>query len=402
MWKRNLLIIWFTQLLSLAGFGFALPFLPFYIQDLGVTDPSDVRMWTGIMASAPALSMAVMAPIWGMIADRIGRKLMILRAMVFGAIIMALYATVNSVGAVVALRTIQGLLTGTVTAAATLVAAGTPREKLGTALGLLSSSTFIGFSLGPMLGGIVAEAFGYRASFLAGSALLAVGAVLVLVLVTEVRPQRAEPDHTQSRRTRTRSTLRALLTAATISSLAMLLLLRFTRALPVPFLPLYVQEVRGTLQGSASATGFLSAGRGLATAVAAVLLPRLGDRHPRIRVIFFLVITAAVLTLPLAFAPSLGIFAAFIIAGTFFLGGVEPLLQADLSARTPAERRGLLFGVQTLVGSLGWFGAPLIGSAVSISFGVSSVFLVLSIFLFITAVIAGILGGRGRTTARGA
>lgn len=402
MWRRTLLITWFAQVLSLSGFGFAIPFLPFFIQELGLTDPQEIRLWTGLLSSAPALSMAIMAPIWGMLADRVGRKLMILRAMIFGAIILALYSVVQSVAGVAVLRVAQGVFTGTVTASATLVAAGTPTEKLGTSLGLLSSSTFIGFSLGPLLGGLASEAFGFRVSFLIGSGLLALGALMVIVLIREVSPVAGDAAASPSPRppTSTRETLRSLLTLATITSLSMLALLRLTRVLPVPFLPLFVQESLGGLDGAASTTGLISAGRGLATALAAVTLPRLGDRFPKMRVILVIVTLAALLTLPLYSVSALGLFSILFVAGTFFLGGVEPLLQADLSARTPPERRGLLFGVQTLVGSIGWFIAPLIGSVISIQFGVRFVFLTLSLFLFLTAAIAGILGGRGNGVTR--
>ncbi|MFW5684083.1 MAG: MFS transporter, partial [Spirochaetota bacterium] len=134
MWRRNLAFAWVAQILSLSGFGFAFPFIPFYIQELGVTDAEELRLWTGVLASAPALSMAVMAPIWGSIADRAGKKIMMLRAMLFGAIILASLSLSQSVTTVLVLRIAQGLFTGTMTAAAALVASGTPREKMSYAL----------------------------------------------------------------------------------------------------------------------------------------------------------------------------------------------------------------------------------------------------------------------------
>ena len=130
MWRRNLHAAWLSQFLAIAGFGFVLPFVPFYIQELGVTDAEELRLWTGILAAAPALSMAIMAPIWGLLADRFGKKLMMLRAMFFGTIIMSLMATTRSVQAVLVLRICQGLFTGTITASAALVAGGTPKDKL--------------------------------------------------------------------------------------------------------------------------------------------------------------------------------------------------------------------------------------------------------------------------------
>lgn len=140
-WKRNLIVLWITQVLSLMGFNFVLPFLPYYIQELGVREAESLRMWTGIIASAPALSFAVVSPFWGIAADRWGKKLMILRAMIAGGVIMMLYAFCTTVQAVATLRVIQGLFTGTIAASTTMVAAGTPRNKLSYALGFLSLPT---------------------------------------------------------------------------------------------------------------------------------------------------------------------------------------------------------------------------------------------------------------------
>ena len=168
----------------------------------------------------------------------------------------------------------------------------------------------------------------------------------------------------------------------------LILMLRFVRSLPVPFLPLYVQELRGELAGSASVTGFISAARGAVTALSAVTIVRLGDRHSRLTLVGILVAVAGVLSLPLFFAGSIWTFSVFLILSTFFLGGVEPLVQADLTARVPPTRRGLLFGVQTSISSMGWFAAPLVGSFVSIRLGIGHIFLILSIFLFVTAAMA--------------
>jgi MFS family permease len=55
-------------------------FAPFYLQDLGVTDPSNLRLWSGLFASAAGLSMALVTPFWGYLADRVGKKPMTLRA----------------------------------------------------------------------------------------------------------------------------------------------------------------------------------------------------------------------------------------------------------------------------------------------------------------------------------
>ena len=391
MWRRNLYGAWLSQLLAIAGFGFVLPFVPFYIQELGVTNPDELRLWTGILSAAPALGMAIMAPIWGLLADRWGKKLMMLRAMFFGTIIMSLMAITQSVQAVLVLRICQGLFTGTMTAAAALVATGTPKHRLSYALGLLSSSTFIGISVGPMIGGLVAEWVGYRPSFLMGGAMVAIGFVLVLVLVHESDADASEDDESTidepELKRRPLGRLASVISMQMLGLFTLVLILRFVRALPIPFLPLYVRELRGELAGSATATGMISAGRGAVTAVSAVTITRLGDRHPRMLLVGILLAAAGVLSLPLYFAGSIWAFSAFLILATFFLGGVEPLVQADLSSRVSPARRGLLFGVQSSIASMGWFVAPLVGSLISIRLSIAHIFLTLTVFLFITAAV---------------
>ena len=389
MWRRNLTISWITQVLSIAGFQLALPFIPYYIQELGITDPTQIRIWSGLLSSGPALSMAIMAPVWGLMADKWGKKTMLIRATLGGAVIMFALGTVTSISGVLVLRIIQGMLTGTVGASAALVATGTPKDRMSYALGMLSSSTFIGFSLGPLIGGVLAEWVGYRATFRIGSVLLLLAFTLILFLITEVRPESVEEPEVPLRRrgstTRPKGRLATILSGSVAGLLVVLLILRFGRALPAPFIPIYIQEVRGQLEGSAGVTGLISAARGLVTAVAALTVTRLGDRLERLPLAAVLLGIGGVLTIPIYFTGSLVWFAVFLVVGTFFLGGVEPMLQAEMSNRTPASRRGLLFGVQTTVGSLGWFLAPALGTWISIAWGIPATFLVLAASLLLAA-----------------
>jgi DHA1 family multidrug resistance protein-like MFS transporter len=171
-----------------------LPFLPLFIQELGTTKAAEVRFWTGFLNALTSLCLAVMAPVWGIIADRYGRKLMILRAMLVGSVVVALMSLARSVWTVLALRIRQGLFTGTITAASALVAAGAPQKRLSFALGFLSSSTFIGMSFGPLIGGLSAEFIGYRHTFLVGAVFLLAGFFLVLFFIQEIPNSLAERD----------------------------------------------------------------------------------------------------------------------------------------------------------------------------------------------------------------
>lgn len=443
-WRKNLYTAWFTQILSLTGFGFVFPFLPLFIQELGTTDPEDLQLWTGLIASAPALSMGIMAPIWGILADRFGKKLMILRAMLFGAIVSVLLAFAGSTPMVFALRFVQGLFTGTVSAAAALVATGTPRHKLSYALGFQSSSTFIGISLGPLLGGVAAEIAGYRASFLVGAVVLSVGFVLAVLFIREpekgadITEASDEEADMRSPRARRRAhtgaggqpvdaktprnppagnaeaaagvgsaksagakassafSIRDFLAPAFVAAFGILFMLRFCRVLTVPFIPLHVQDLRQSVQGTSAIVGAVSAARGAATAAAGLTLSRLGDKHDRMRLISVFLFVAAVFSVPVFLAQGMLTFVLFNVVFTYFLGGVEPLLQSSLAEMTPGNRRGLLFGVQTTVGNVGWFLAPLAGSAVSIAFSVRHVFAAMTVALGVALVVSSLIRRRVR------
>ena len=128
-WRRNMWAVWLGELFAIAGFNAAMPFLPYYVQELGVTAPGQVEIWTGLLSSGAAWTMAVMSPIWGALGDRFGRKLMLTRALFGGAVLIAAMAMASSVQHLLVLRTLQGAVTGTVAAAYTLVAASTPPNR---------------------------------------------------------------------------------------------------------------------------------------------------------------------------------------------------------------------------------------------------------------------------------
>ncbi|MBN2625717.1 MAG: MFS transporter [Spirochaetales bacterium] len=387
VWEKNLYVIWAIQILSLAGFGFGIPFLPFYIQELGITDPDRVKLWTGLMASLPGLTMGIMAPIWGLAADRFGRKTMLLRATLAGTLIIGAMGVVSSPHALLGLRIFQGLFTGTVPAAATLVASGTPEKRTGYALGFLSSSTFIGYSLGPLAGGLAAEHLGYRYSFFIGGLILLVAMLLTLFFVRELdNEESSEKKERSDRKPADNRSLPALLFPL-LPLMIILVFLRIARTMPPSFLPLRIQEILGTLEGSSVTMGYLSAGAGFFTALSAILLGRWGDRANKLKLIILCALAAALLELPLSFSGSLAAFSLFYIVLAFAAGGIEPQLQALISSRTPPGKRGLLFGIQTAFSSLGWTLAPLLGTWISVTWNLSALFLGGGLFFLASAIL---------------
>ena len=183
-WRRNLRAIWVAELLAIMGFSSSFPIWSYFIQDLGV-DENAVARWSGIIISAAAISMGLMGPVWGALSDRHGRKMMVMRAMFGGGIIIGLMGFAHTVQQLALLRLIQGVFTGTVAAATALVASDTPKDKLGSTLGKLQLAIFLGQAFGPTTGGFIADTWGYRATFWVTSGYLLAAGLIILFFVQE-------------------------------------------------------------------------------------------------------------------------------------------------------------------------------------------------------------------------
>ena len=171
-WKRNLYVLCAAEFLTLIGFSSYLSFIAYYIQDLTGMGDAQALSWTAGFQATGALAMMIASPIWGNLADRFRRKPMMIRATVSAAAIVALMGLVRNPTQIMILRVAQGLLCGTVSAAMTIVATGTPEHSLGKSLGTLQMTLFAANAVGPLLGGIAADAFGYRAVFPISSGLM--------------------------------------------------------------------------------------------------------------------------------------------------------------------------------------------------------------------------------------
>ena len=163
-WQQTLVVIFIAQLMSAVGFSTIFPFLPLYVQELNPAGQS-VEFWSGMVFAIPGVTMMFAAPVWGALADRHGRKPMVMRAMFGAAILIFLMGRVQSVEALVLLRALQGLITGTVSANNALVASVTPRDRMGFAMGTIQVGLWGGIALGPIIGGTLADAFGFRLPF---------------------------------------------------------------------------------------------------------------------------------------------------------------------------------------------------------------------------------------------
>ncbi len=184
-WKRNLTVAWLGCFLTGAAFSLVMPFLPLYVEQLGVTGHSALNMWSGLVFSITFLFSAIASPFWGGLADRKGRKIMLLRSALGMAIIMLLMGMAQNVWQFLILRALLGLLGGFIPNANALIATQIPRQKSGWALGTLSTGGVSGALLGPLAGGLLADHYGLRPVFFITASVLFLCFLVTLICIRE-------------------------------------------------------------------------------------------------------------------------------------------------------------------------------------------------------------------------
>jgi DHA1 family multidrug resistance protein-like MFS transporter len=394
-WKRNLAVLWLGELIAISGFSVFMPFLPYYVQELGISELSQVAFWSGLLTTAQGVTMAVIAPVWGSLADRYGRKIMVARAMFGGAVIIATMGLVRNVYALVTLRAIQGFLTGTVPAAMTLVASSTPPERRGSAIGLLQMAIYLGGSVGPLLGGLIADSMGYRPTFWVTGALLFIAGILVSTLVREefVPPERTSEErkpHLWEGLSIVLST-RALMVVCGIR-----VLMRMGARVVGPVLPLFIQEIADPGTKIASLTGTISGIGSAASAIGAVLLGRLVDRiGPRRILITCGAMACALYTLQAWTQTPLQLLGLYTLSG-IAMGGILTSVSALQASLAPKGRYGAVYGIDTSMVAAANAISPMIGATLTATFGLSSAFLgAAAVYGLATVIVTAVVPRRG-------
>ena len=373
-WKRNLYVIWVAELVAISGFAFVFPFLPYYIQDLGVTELHQVELWAGLLFAAHAIPMAIFAPIWGSLADRYGRKLMVQRAMFGGAVVLAAMGFVQNVQQLLILRIIQGSLTGTVAAATALVASSTPRERSGYAMGMLQMAIWTGASVGPLLGGVTADTLGYRAAFWVTGGLLFVAGLTVWRFVEEeFEPPSRDKDRPDNGFW---DGIKLVLRDHPLRSLfGIRAIVRMATRLMGPVLPLFIQSLVPGATHIASLTGLISGVRAATGAIGAVTLGRASDRLGYRRVLLACAAGVAILYVPQFFVTNPWQLLVLQGALGLVMSGVLASISAMLANLAPEGRQGAVYGVDASVVSTANAVGPMLGATVAATLGLRAPFM---------------------------
>lgn len=360
-WKNEYAAILVAETLAIAGFATSMPIVPLYLQDLGVTDPAALKFWSGIIQSAASVTLAVFAPIWGSLADSYGRRLMLLRAMFGGAAVVGLMALTTNPWQLLALRALQGCLTGTVAAATVMVAGLSPAARVGFALGLLQTGVSVGNSLGPLVGGVVSDFLGRKAAFLATSAMLVAAGAIVLRFVRKDErrlPEGAKPRIAPDFKAVTGNPV-------LLALMAVVFALQAASALGLPIMPLFIQELVGGRELVGSTTGMVLGAGAAAAALAAALVGRFADGIGYGRTLAACMAGGALLSLPQAFVSTPLQLTLLRMGSMFFLGGAMPAVNALIAANAPQDKQGGIYGLNASVASAGAALGPVVGSSVA-------------------------------------
>ena len=371
-WKRNLFVGWLECFLTGAAFSLVMPFLPLYVETLGVTGHQALNMWSGLLFSITFLFSAIAAPFWGALADRRGRKLMLLRSALGMAIVMALMGMAQTVWQFLALRAVLGLLGGFIPNANALIATQVPRNRSGWALGTLSTGGVGGALIGPLIGGLLADLYGLRPVFYITAAVLFVCFVLTLLYVKE-----------QFTPVQKRDMLHAKQAFASLKNPKLVLSLFVTTMIIqiatgsiAPILTLYVRDLAGATHNLAFISGLIASVPGVAALMSDPRLGKLGDRIGPEGILVFMLIVSVLLLIPMAFVQTpwqLGVLR--------FLPAVQTLLIYNCTN----QLAGRIFSYNQSFRDVGNVSGPLLGAAVSAGYGFRAVFGVTALVVLFNA-----------------
>lgn len=375
MWKKTFISAFIAQIFSILGFSFAIPFLPFFISELGITDTGQQAFWSGIALGATGATLCIFAPLWGILSDRYGRKLMVCRAMFAGTVILLLMSAVRTVGQLVVCRLLQGVFTGTNAASIALVASVTPERRSGLTLGMMQAAIFIGAALGPLFGGIVADIFGYRAAFRAGAALIFLGGLLVLLLVKE---NFVPPDNTKT--SSSMGLKKILAVSGFFSAIAIIFGVHLSNSIINPSFPLIVKEISPSAESLNSVTGFVLAAAAIAGALSAAVLGHMGDRWGQKKILVYCCIAAAIASAGHFFAHSLSFLLVVRILFGLSVAGMLPSANAMIYKVIDKKAIGTAYGAAMSLSMIGFALGPFFGGALARAADLRAPFLVTALF----------------------
>jgi DHA1 family multidrug resistance protein-like MFS transporter len=381
IWRINLVSVWLGCFFTGLAMSQILPFLPLYIEQLGVHSHESLSMWSGLVFSGTFLVSAIVSPMWGSLADRKGRKLMLLRASLGMAIVIALQGFVTNVWQLFILRTLMGLTSGYIPNAMALVASQVPREKSGWALGTLSTGQITGVIVGPLLGGFMADHLGLRVVFFVTAGLMFVSFLITLFLIKEQRVVVNRKDKLSGKAVFTSLPYPGLMIGLFVTTLV----IQLANGSISPILTLFIKDIANSHGNIAFISGVIAAVPGVSALISAPRLGRLGDSIGTERILIAALLSSTVLFFFMSWVQTpmqLGILR-FLLG--FADGALLPAVQTLLMKYSNDQVTGRIFGYNQSFMYLGNVVGPLLGSGISVFAGFRWVFISTAVIVLINA-----------------
>lgn len=382
-WKAVLAILTCNVVLMSASYTMLIPFLPMYLfSELGVTS-DNVNMWSGIIFSVTFIVSAVMAPIWGKLSDKKGRKPMAVRAGVGLAITYFICGIVSSPIQLMFARILQGFAAGLWPAELAIMSSYAPKEKLGFCMGVMQGALTAGGVIGPLLGGVLASVFGMRVSFFISAGALALITLITLIFIKEPPREAKTPEQLALAKEAEKVKLlkvpmiRRMLECAVVIQMAILIL--------QPILTLYVAELHHSMDNVIMLSGMVFSLGGFAGAISAPLWGRYGQSHGFFRTMCITLAGTGFILIIQSIPSTLTPFAILQFVCGLFYAGVYPSINSILVKKSPAEQRGRIFGLMFAAQQIGSTIGPLVGGFIGTFFGLKFVFIFAGILMFITS-----------------
>ncbi|WP_397452912.1 MFS transporter [Pseudomonas sp. NA-150] len=370
-WKRNLVVCVLGSFTTIIAMTLLLPFLPLYVEHLGVSDQAAIVQWSGIAFGATFLSAAFTAPLWGRLGDRYGRKLMLIRASLGMAVAMSLIGLAENIWQLVLLRLLAGLLGGYASGATILVATQTPKARSGWALGVLSSGIMAGSLVGPLIGGLLPPLIGIRNTFFLAGAVIFVTFLATLFLMKEAPRPRRDVNQVKTPTVRPWSVIvdkKPVITMFVIASMLMFATMSIEPIITVYLMQLHTEHLTFM-------AGMVMSAAALGSIVSAANLGKLADRIGHWTVVTFCLSAAAILLIPQAFVTD-----GWQLVGLRFLmglalGGLLPCISSIVRHSVPEQVAGRMLGYSTSSQYIGQVLGPLTGGYLGGHYGMRVVFI---------------------------
>jgi MFS transporter, DHA1 family, multidrug resistance protein len=375
-WKINLWVLWIGVFFTAASFSMVIPFLPIFLLQIGVHE--NTEMWSGLIFSSAFFAGAIATPFWGNLADKYGRKPMIVRAGFALFVIYTLMAFVTNPYQILALRILQGLLSGFIPGAIALIGTNTPSDKVGYALSLISSAAASGMIIGPLLGGGIAELAGNRWAFASGGLIVGLATFLIIFWVKE---ENFKPSKVKG------SIISDFKVALNNRPFLLVIILTLVTSCSImtidPILPLYIADLSSSSNYASFLTGVIIALPGIASVLFAPRWGKWADKVGFQRVLFIGLMGGGLgILAQILFSQIWGFSIMRFIYGIFFCA-VFPALNGLVVKSTPEDFRGRAFSLNQTANQIGGMIGPIIGGFIGGIFPVQSVFMVTGILLLV-------------------